>query len=94
MYMNTAIINFTTEPHIKKEAQKVARELGIPLSLVLNNYLKQFIHNKRVVFQEEIPNKQLISVLKQAEENYKNGNTSPVLRNAKEAIAYLEEQGI
>ncbi len=94
--MNTAVINFTTEPKLKLEAQKIAKKIGIPLSLALNNYLKHLVQTKTVVFseREEKPNAHLKGVFRKAEENYKKGNTSPVFNNIEEDLKWLEKQGI
>lgn len=94
--MNTAVINFTTEPKLKSEAQKVAKKIGIPLSLALNNYLKHLVQTKTVIFSEknEIPNVYLRGILRRAEKNYKKGNTSPVFENIEEDLKWLKKQGI
>lgn len=93
--MQTAVINFKTEPVIKQKAQKVARDLGFSLGSLLDAYMRQLIRRKEIDFRlEEKPNVYLKSVMKQAKENYKKGNTSPAFKNAKDAIKYLEEQEI
>jgi len=46
--MNTAIINVKTDPKIKQQAQKVAADMGLSLSGLINVYLKQFIRDKKV----------------------------------------------
>ena len=94
--MNTAVINIKTEPKTKSEAQKAAKELGISLSVVINGLLKDFIRTKTVTFREydEIPNKQTLADIKQAEIDYKKGNTSPAFKTGEEAVAWLEKQGI
>jgi len=92
--MNTAIINFTTEPKLKAEAQKVAKNLGIPLSLALNNYLKHLIQTKTVIFSEEIPSKYLRDAIQKAKIDLKKGNTSPVFTNIENNLKWLKEQGI
>lgn len=96
MYMNTAVINIKTEPKIKAEAQKVAKELGISLSVVINGLLKKFIKEKTVTFGEhdEIPNKQTMAIFKKARENRKKGLGSPIFDTGEEAVAWLEKQGI
>ncbi len=50
-------------------------------------------YNQEVNENEE-PNEHLKSVMRQAEENYRKGNASPAFNNAKDAIKYLEDQGI
>ena len=52
-------LNIKTDIKLKKQAQETAGRLGLPLSVVINNYLKEFIEARHVVFSErpEIPNK-------------------------------------
>ena len=91
--MQSAIINFTTEEKTKKEAQEVAKKMGISLSLVLNNYLKDFVKNKKVVFstREEKPSKWLIKALKQSEADVKAGRIIS-FNNPKEEFDYLDRE--
>lgn len=44
------IINIKTDKKIKKDAQKIAADLGFSLSAVINAHLKQFIRNKEIYF--------------------------------------------
>ncbi len=48
MVMKT-VLNVKTDREVKKKAQKTAKELGVPLSLVVNTYLKMFIRDKEVL---------------------------------------------
>ncbi len=48
-YMKT-MINIKADREVKVKAQRVAKNLGIPLSLVINNYLRNFIQTKEVRF--------------------------------------------
>ncbi len=45
-----AIINIKTDKEVKENAQKVAADLGLTLSAVVNASLKQFIRSKEVYF--------------------------------------------
>ena len=92
--MQTAVINFTTEEKIKQEAQRIAKKMGISLSMALNNYLKHFVKTKTVVFNadDEIPNQWLTNALKESEADVKAGRVSPAFTNAKDAIAWLDNQ--
>lgn len=94
--MNTAIINIKTQPETKAKAQAIAKAIGVSLSSLLNAYLKQFIKTKRIAFSadDEIPNKRTLAIMKQAEKDYKKGNTSPAFKTGEEAVAWLEKQGI
>ncbi len=94
--MNTAAIYIKTQPEIKRRAQKVAGELGFSLSALMNAWLKQLIRTKAVNFsiRQEEPSDFLIRAIKQAEIDYKKGNTSPAFKSSGEAVAWLEKQGI
>ena len=44
------VINIKTDKEVKKDAQKIAADLGFSLSAIINAYLKQFVRNKEVYF--------------------------------------------
>ncbi len=93
--MNTAVINIKTEAEVKRQSQKIAREMGISLSGLINGFLKQLVRTKKVEFTlDETPNAYLRGIMKRAEKDYKTGNVSPLFDNAQEAIEWLEKQGI
>ncbi len=86
------MLNIKTDVKIKKEAQKTAKVLGLPLSVIINRYLKEFVHERRVEFSEPlIPNKKTQKLLAKIEKDIKAGrNISPVFSSAKEANDYLD----
>lgn len=94
--MSTTAIYIKTETTTKRQAQQIARDLGLSLSAIVNRFLKQFIKTKTVTFSanDEIPNKQTIAIMKQAEKNLQKGNHSPLFRTGEEAVSWLEKQGI
>jgi len=94
--MNTTAIYIKTEPQLKAKAQKVASQLGLSLSALINAWLKQLIKTKTVTFSsyDEYPNEATRKILRQAELNWKKGNHSPLFKTGKEAVAWLEKQGI
>lgn len=87
------MINVKTDAKLKARAQKVARELGLPLATVINRYLQQFVSEQRVVFERpEIPNAKTAKILRQAEKDWAEGNMkafSPAFSNAEDAIKWL-----
>lgn len=88
--MNTAIVNVRVETALKKQAQKVASELGISLSAIIHGFLKQLVKTKTVTFSaSEEPTKYLIDTLKESKEDIKAGRVSPTFTNAKDALAWL-----
>lgn len=95
--MNNAVVTIKIDSQIKKEAQRTAESLGMPLSVVIKAFLKHFIKTKTVTFSDrgdEYPNELLKSVIRQAEENLKRGKHSPVFRTGKEAVDWLEKKGV
>ena len=40
--MSSSVVTIKVDPQTKKEAQKTAYELGMPLSVVIKAFLKQF----------------------------------------------------
>jgi len=94
--MGYAVVTTKVDPQIKKQAQETAQALGMPLSVVIKAFLKQFIRTKSVTFsaRDEEPSEYLKSIIKQAEVNLKRGNHSPVFKTGEEAVTWLEKQGI
>lgn len=89
------MLNIKTEKSLKTKAQKVARDLGLPLSAVLNQYLKEFVQEQRIVFQKPlVPNAKTRKILDEALKDIREGNIedfSPVFHNSKDAIAWLNK---
>lgn len=93
--MNTAIINIKTNPKVKAEFQKIADELGLSVSALINGYLKEIVRSKKVTFSlSEKPSRYLVNAIKQAEKDLKQGKASPAFKTGKEAVKWLEEQGV
>lgn len=87
--MNSAVVNIKIEPQVKKEAQKLAEKLGLPLSALIKSYLKQIIRAQEVVLTvSEEPTEYLLKSLKEAEEDVKAGRVTS-FDNAKDAIGWL-----
>ena len=94
--MSYAVVTTKVDPQTKKEAQKTAEKLGMPLSVVIKAFLKQFIRTQSVSFciQSEEPSEYLKNAIRQAEKDWKAGKTSPAFKTGEEAVAWLEKQGI
>ena len=86
------MINIRTDPEVKRRAQKTAKELGMPLSTIINAYLKQLGREQRVHFAVPlVPNKKTARLIQKAREDYKKGkNISPAFETAEEMDAYLD----
>lgn len=82
-----------TDAKLKKRAQKVAKDLGLPLGTIVNRYLQTLVVEQRVVFERpEIPNAKTAKILRQAERDIKSGkNLSPMFTTGAEMDSWLEK---
>jgi addiction module RelB/DinJ family antitoxin len=89
----TTVIHLKADKEVKENAQKLARELGLSLSDVINASLRNFIRTREITFSD-IPQMtpELEKLLDEVEEDIKhNRNLSPKFKTAKEAIDYLNK---
>ncbi|MHB8913637.1 MAG: hypothetical protein ACYC4I_01345 [Minisyncoccota bacterium] len=87
--MQTTVI-FKTDKKLKEAAQKTARQMGIPFSAVLNEYLRDFVEKKQITFSTEQynPTPYLRRILRQGEKNLAEGNVER-FNSVEEAFADL-----
>lgn len=86
------VINIKTDKETKKKAQELAEELGVPLSTIINVYLRQFVRTREFSFSLAYSmSPYLEKIIIEAEKDIADGkNISPVFENSKEAIAWLK----
>ena len=88
--MNTSIVNVKVNPKVKKDAQRIAEELGFSISSLINGYLKQFIRTKVINFSlNEEPSEYMIKNLEESEKDIKAGRVIS-FKKGKEALKYLD----
>lgn len=85
------IINIKADREVKDEAVKVAKLIGLPLSTIINAFLKKFISEQSVTFTTPTkPSKILEKILKNSEKDIKSGdNLSPLFTNMDKMDRYL-----
>ena len=85
------VLNVKVDKEVKQRAQKVAAELGLPLSIVVNANLQRFIEDRRIVFAAPRKmSKKLERRLDNVSADAEVGrNFSPRFSSMKEAIKYL-----
>ncbi|MEK9175287.1 MAG: DUF6364 family protein [Patescibacteria group bacterium] len=85
------LINIKTDKEVKDRAQQIAQEIGLPLSTVINAYLKEFVRNRTVTFSIEPKLRpEIEKMLKQASRDYRAGkNISGPFATGQEMDAYL-----
>ena len=91
--MNTVVINIKTDPKVKKEAKKIASDLGLTLSGAINGFLKQLVRNKSVFFalDESIPSDYLLSSIKEAKKE-RTEKKHYSFKNNGESLKFLDKQ--
>ena len=90
--MNTkTVINIKTDKLLKRSAQKVAEEMGLPLGTIVNAYLRNLVREQRVIFSiPPTPNKKTQALLRSAlRDMAQKKNLSPVFTTGEEMDAYL-----
>ena len=87
------IINIKADRDVKENAQKIAKELGLPLSTIINAYLKDFIRNRSVnLSTAPRMSRQLEKMIGNAEKDFAaKKNISPMLSSAEEVRRYLDK---
>ncbi|MBU4030683.1 type II toxin-antitoxin system RelB/DinJ family antitoxin [Patescibacteria group bacterium] len=85
------VINIKADRDVKIKARKIAEELGLSLSAVINAYLKQFVRNKSVYFSATPSmSKELEDILGGIDRDIKRKkNLSSVISDSKELNRYL-----
>ena len=86
------IITVKSDKAIKEHAQKIAKDLGLSLSDVINASLRNFINTREVHFKA-IPKMtpKLERIVARVEKDIRNNkNVSPAFYTAHEAVSYLE----
>ena len=89
-----AIITLKTDREVKINAQKLAGDLGLTLSAIVNASLRQFIRDQGVNFSK-IPQMtpELERIIGIAEKDFKAGkNISPVFTSDKAMLDYLHSK--
>ena len=86
------LINIKTDRDVKISAQKLAKELGLSLSAVVNAYLKQFVRSQAVDFSvapQMTP--KLEKLLDQVEYDISRGkNLSPAMSSGEDIDKYFK----
>lgn len=91
--MKTSVINFKTDSKTKKEAQKIAKEMGLPLSAIMNAQLRELVRTKTVTISTEsyTPTPYLEKILEESEKEQKAGYVSPAFDTVKDMTAWLND---
>jgi len=85
------VLNVKVDREVKIRAQKAAAELGLPLSIVVNENLRRFASERAITFAAPLkPSKKLAKWVREAERDLKMGkNISPVFSDVEKGIEWL-----
>ncbi|HZE87429.1 MAG TPA: type II toxin-antitoxin system RelB/DinJ family antitoxin [Methylomirabilota bacterium] len=91
--MNYTVVTTKIDPQMKKEAMETADALGMPLSVVIKAFLKQFIRTRSVYFSAdgEEPTTYLLESLHQSEKDKTAGKVTS-FTTGKAALDYLDAE--
>lgn len=90
--MNThTILNVKTDKKLKAEAKKVSEELGVPLSTVINAFLKKFVREKEITLSANPlrPTPYLEQILEEAQAEYTAG-TAKAFTSGDDMLKHLK----
>ncbi len=87
--MKTAVLNIKIDPKVKKEAQKVADELGFSISAIVNASLKNLARSKTVSFSILEPSPRLKRSIASARRDRAQGKSIGPFRDAESMIQSL-----
>lgn len=85
------VLNVKTDKDVKEQAQALARHLGVPLSVLVNAYLREFVRSGEFSLKNTSTVKPAVAQrLEKAITDAKTGeDVSPSFSSADDAIAWL-----
>lgn len=88
--MQTTIM-FKTDKKLKEAVQKTAKTMGIPLSAVMNQYMRNFVDDQNISFSSEKynPTPYLRKILDQGEKDLAAGKNIKTFDNLEDLFADL-----
>jgi len=89
--MKTAVVNFKTDDATKAKAQAVAKQIGIPLSNLLNAYLYELASTGSVHFTTAEPmTEKMEQIIAVAEKEIAAGEVSGPFETLEEMFEHLD----
>jgi addiction module RelB/DinJ family antitoxin len=85
------VLNVKVDTEVRDDARTVANAIGIPLSTVVNAYLKDFIRNRHITLSADPQyNPRIVKELHQLSAEMKKGkNVSPKFSSIDDAAKWL-----
>lgn len=88
------VLNVKIDQVLKTKAQRLAQDMGVPLSIIVNAQLKQFVREKRLILGESLMmSTELERALGPIDRDIKKGrNVSKGFTDVSKMIEYLKEK--
>jgi addiction module RelB/DinJ family antitoxin len=79
------------DKEVKDQAQDLAKELGLPLSVVINTQLKEFVRvgELKVSREPQLKDEVLLELIKVSKDAREGKNVSPEFNNVDDAMKWL-----
>jgi len=87
--MKTAMLTTKIDPILKDEAQQLAKELGTTLSAVINNAVKRFVSEKKLVIESYVPNEETVRAIEEGRADLAAGRLK-TYENPEDFIKHLK----
>ncbi len=89
--MSKSVINFKIDTDVKREAQKLAKELGLPLSSIVNSQLRQLLRTRSFELNAtSVMSPMLQAVLAEVESDRKTAKHITTTHDLAGAYAHLD----
>lgn len=85
------LLSIKIDKDVKEKAQALAKNLGIPLSIVVNAYLKEFIYSGEFKIAREPITARFETIIDQIEKEVAQGKVSKKFKSAKSLIGDLHK---
>lgn len=88
---NKTVISVKVDRDVRDRAREFAREVGLPLSTIINNQLRHVVYEQRVEFRKPlVPNVKTARTLRKIDADIRSRrNMSPTFDSAEDAIRWL-----
>lgn len=89
--MSSSIINFRTDKKTKSELIILAKELGVPISTIINAQIKQILRERKITLSASLePTDYLIKIMEEIEGEIATKQLSTNTLTDSEAKAHLD----
>lgn len=90
---NPTVLNVKIDAELKKQAQVVAKKLGVPMSIVVSSNLREFVRTRSLTISDTprltpAAEKELLAVSNEAKAGK---NVSPKFDNLNDAFKWLDD---